>query len=503
MNEEKKRLDIQNKLDVLKTIDDRRRLGQFATPPELSNEIVSYGLGLLDESHIRFLDPSIGTGAFFSALLGQKKSRIIDAAKGYEIDAHYAMPSKELWSKTILEIEVADFTTAEPEAKYNFVICNPPYVRHHLMEEKERINKRTEQCSGLRLSGLAGLYCHFLLQSIIWMEPGGIAGWLIPSEFMDVNYGKQVKEFLLNRVELIQIHRYDPSDVQFGDALVSSAVVWFKNNYPKEGSKVKFTFGSNLCNPNIEKSVSYEDLKNETKWTRFPQKNVRLPNDTSSVLGDYFSVKRGIATGNNGFFILNKDKVEELNLPHDVLRPVLPNSRYLTSDEIIADNNGRPILDHELFLIDCKLPEYEVERKYPSLWNYLLTGRDTVASGYLCKTRKCWYFQEQREAPILICTYMGREHGGQKPSFKFILNHSSATVTNCYLALYPKGVMKEFVTKNPKRINEIWEIMNRIEVQSFYDEGRVYGGGLRKVEPAELMNVPVPEIEKYLCEKVS
>lgn len=49
----------------------------------------------------------------------------------------------------------------------------------------------------------------------------------MPSEFMDVNYGASVKRYLLDKVTLLHIHRFDPKEVQFGDALVSSAVVWF------------------------------------------------------------------------------------------------------------------------------------------------------------------------------------------------------------------------------------------------------------------------------------
>ena len=55
------------------------------------------------------------------------------------------------------------------------------------------------------------------------MADDGLAAWLIPSEFMDVNYGRAIKEYLLNQVTLLRIHRFDPSDVQFNDALVSSA----------------------------------------------------------------------------------------------------------------------------------------------------------------------------------------------------------------------------------------------------------------------------------------
>ena len=75
------------------------------------------------------------------------------------------------------------------------VICNPPYVRHHHLHngEKTRLQLRTQQAIGIKMSGLAGLYCHFLGLSHAWMAEGGVAGWLIPSEFMDVNYGQTVK----------------------------------------------------------------------------------------------------------------------------------------------------------------------------------------------------------------------------------------------------------------------------------------------------------------------
>ena len=141
-----------------------------------------------------------------------------------------------LWShERPLDLQLADFTRMPnpkiEDEKFNLIICNPPYVRHQAMvsTEKQRLADRVTKTVGIRPSGYSGLYCYFLMLSHSWMSKQGLAGWLIPSEFMDVNYGKQVKEYLLNKVTLLHIHRFNPSDVQFNDALVSSAVVWFKN----------------------------------------------------------------------------------------------------------------------------------------------------------------------------------------------------------------------------------------------------------------------------------
>ncbi len=103
------------------------------------------------------------------------------------------------------------------------------------------------------------------------MTDGGIAGWLIPSEFMDVNYGQAVKRYLLNHVTLLQIHRFDPNDVQFADALVSSAVVWFRKTPPPQESPSNVHFRRHALRTNaISRELSLRTLAHEPKWTRFP-----------------------------------------------------------------------------------------------------------------------------------------------------------------------------------------------------------------------------------------
>ena len=496
---EDRRLVLQDKLDAKKTIEERRRLGQFATPTLLARDIVSFGVkNMAMPREIRFFDPAFGTGAFYSALLAEADANDIAGATAIEIDPSFAKATGDFWRGHDINIINADFTKSEPDDRYNLVICNPPYVRHHLIgaDDKTRINNKTEGSSGVRLSGLAGLYCHFLLQSVRWMDKGAIAGWLIPGEFMDVNYGKAVKNFLLTEVELFRIHRFDPKDVQFGDALVSSSVVWFRNKKPAIRS-VMFTYGGALNSPVKSGDIKIDALRNEAKWTRFPCLPKRGETTFTHKLKDYFDVKRGIATGGNGFFIMEKSRIQELGLPFEFFRPVLPSARYVKTTEIESDEFGNPILPQRLFLLDCRLSEDEIMENHPRLWNYLESGRDKIAGGYLCKTRKCWYFQERREAPMFVCTYMGRQSAKSDGAFRFILNNSKATVTNSYLALYPREGFSESLARTPRLKREVWELLNGMAPENLHNEGRVYGGGLQKIEPRELLNVDIPFLGRF------
>lgn len=501
---EAKRIAIQAKIDDSKSQAERNRLGQFATPAKLALDILQYAKELTgDQSEIRFLDPAFGTGSFYSALIQTFPSEIIAKASGFEIDPLYGEPASYLWGSAPLDLRIEDFTQAElptnEESRFNLIICNPPYVRHHHIAngEKNRLQSKTDHVFGGRVSGLAGLYCYFIGLSHYWMSYGGIAGWLIPSEFMDVNYGRLIKRYLLNEVTLLRVHRFDPNDIQFDDALVSSAVVWFRNVKKSEGNDIVFTYGGTLNEPSIAKILPREVLTSESKWTRFPTSGIRRSH-SGSTLGDYFTIKRGLATGNNKFFILHKDEIVERNLPLQFFRPILPSPRYLPQLEVRADDKGLPLIERRLFLLDCPLPENEIQLKYPHLWKYLREGIEKgVNERYLSRHRSPWYSQEKRPPSRFICTYIGRTDTRNKRPFRFILNNSRATVSNSYLIMYPKPELAHLLENDPGLVRQVWEALNRIAPKSMIDEGRVYGGGLYKLEPKELSRVPALELRAF------
>lgn len=498
---ELERVCMQVDLDARKTQLERNMLGQFATPGALADEILGYSKTLLSTAeNVSFLDPAIGTGAFYSAFRSMFAEDRISDALGFEIDSHYNDPATQLWSDSNLTLVHGDFTKQVPIPRFNLIICNPPYVRHHHLKnaEKERLQRISFQSSGMKLSGLAGLYCYFLGLAHAWMDEGGIAGWLIPSEFMDVNYGQEIKRYLLNNVTLLSIHRFDPNEAQFSDALVSSAVVFFKKSLPQKEHLVTFSFGGTLLQPFLSSKINTSDLANELKWTRFPKAKVRIKENRPKI-SDFFQVKRGIATGDNGFFILNRKQIASQGLPIDAFKPILPSPRYLLENEIFADSAGLPLIERQLFVLDTKLPLSEIEEIYPSLFEYLEQAKSRgTLERYICLHRKPWYSQDNRPPAPIVCTYLGRSDNKSGHPFRFILNNSNATIANVYLAMYPIRILARALEHNPGLIRNVWRALNKLDPHKLLEEGRVYGGGLHKLEPKELANVDATTIAELI-----
>ena len=492
---ENKRQRMQDSFDVEVSVELRRKRGQFATPSPLAQEITKYGVSLLGKREISFLEPAIGTGSFYSALLHETGKKTINGT-GVEIDSTVFDIANDVWlDNPELKVVKGDFTKLSPDGKYNLLLCNPPYVRHQLLEKenKKELKAKVKEELGIDISGLSGLYCYFMLLSQKWLAPDAICGWLVPSEFMDVNYGEAIKHYLLNNVTLLRIHRYNPTDSLFDNALVSSCVVWIKNAKPLHDYEIEFSYGGTHDNPLISRSVSKLALVEESKWTRFPEKELRV-NSNSPTLGDFFDVKRGIATGDNSFFIFTKEKISNNNLNMDFFTPILPMPRFLKEDEIFSDSSGVPKLPEPLFLLNINISESELQQRYPNLWNYLLQGKDTTAKKYLCRNRKIWYFQEKREPTAFLCTYMGRNSKEGKSPFRFIYNHSDAIATNSFLMLYPNDKLKSMISNSKDYSDKIWKALRMIKPADMTDEGRVYGGGLKKIEPKELKKVEVPNL---------
>ena len=209
--------------------------------------------------------------------------------------------------------------------------------------------------------------------------------------------------------------------------------------------------------------------------------------------------RRGLATGNNRYFILSKEDIQERGLPIEAFRPILPSPRYLPETEVFADRTGNPLLERQLFLLECRLSEEEVRERLPKLSIYLEEGKALgISDRYLCRHRSPWYAQENRPPAPFLCTYLGRSDKKNGPPFRFILNHSNATAPNVYLMLYPKGGLDKAIKDSPQLKQQVWEFLNGMDSKELLNEGRVYGGGLHKLEPKELGRVPAAALTDLL-----
>src|SRR5215469_390781 len=152
---EVRRLKEQARLDGLRTSAERNKWGQFATPPELAVSIARYVLAFLEEkTPLRFLDPAVGTGSFFSALTHVVTTGQVAVATGIELDPLVVEKAKSLWESHGLNVIEGDFTRQyPPEERFNLVLTNPPYVRHHHLcgSEKDRLKEQLARSLNLAI----------------------------------------------------------------------------------------------------------------------------------------------------------------------------------------------------------------------------------------------------------------------------------------------------------------------------------------------------------------
>lgn len=473
---EAERLKEQARIDGERSQEERNRLGQFATPPDLARLIVEDALQRNPEAK-SCLEPACGTGSFISAIRDIDDSIDITAI---EQDEEFWTIANKLWGNKKGKIIHADFFEAERGCtdRFDIIVSNPPYSRHHHLshKQKEDYARAVEEKTGKHMSQLAGLHAYFILVGTSMLNEGGIASWLIPSELFSVNYGETVKDYLTTQTCIERIHFFNNNDLQFSDALVSSCVITTRNKKPTPDHLIEITSG-NYAFPAKSKKVSNRELRNIKKWQHAFLENGHAPEQN---IGSMFSVSRGISTGGDRFFIKNREEWHAIGIGDEWLQPILPPPRYLKQNDVKRGKGGwAKGLDRALLRIPKNIP---IEELPEPVREYLSQVPSKTAHGYTLTHRTPWYAVEERKPAPIVCNYMSRS---SESPFRFIRNRSDAVVTTAYLCLYPIANLDD------KDIDAIQSLLNSIPAEQLINSGREYGGGLRKLEPSELLAVPV------------
>ncbi|MDQ2984380.1 MAG: SAM-dependent methyltransferase [Actinomycetota bacterium] len=465
----------------------RRPAGQFFTPFWAGELMTSW---LFAQKAQLLLDPGCGSGGLMIPAARHPrrgKTRLL----GLDVDPlaiAMARANQRLRKMTRCELRTCNFLTDELAESADRVVCNPPYSRHSAVSQCERatIHDELRSAFGVKFSRRTSLQALFLLRALHLSSSDARLAFITPSDWLDVNYGLEVKQSLLDRAHVEALIFFDAEHLFFEGARTTAAITLIRKGTDTEATRV-IRLGKELPEPHAvlavlrgessERSVMAEDVSLQAgfKWARPAPKRRR-----GVTLGDVARVHRGVATGANSYFCLSEEERVRRGIPATALRSCLPSPRHFESADIT-----RQVLEGlpggvRRWLVDCK--DVDAESADTALGKYLRRGRRLkVRKGYLVSRRTPWYSQEQRPNAPIVFTYMNKD----RP--RFIRNRAQAVPLNNWLVIEPNhGVDADalFGALSTQRVRE-----------QLREQARVYGGGLWKLEPSELERITLPRLK--------
>lgn len=465
----------------------------FITPPELSLDVVDAALSYkAPDDLIDFGDPAIGAGIFFASVRKQLGQEWINSARGIEIDPHSAARTRHRWRRSPLSVITGDFLQQPPEHDtWNLLLANPPYRRSQLLDSSlEPLRQQLESALQLKISRRSDLYLYFVLRAHQWMKRGAIAAWILPSEFLVTDYGKALRTYLSQNVQLLRIHTFEQSEAQFDNALTSTSVVVLRNTEPASSDQVRVTRGGSLKAPRAERMEFIADLVSARRWSFEFLDRRRASHSSDRRIGDFFSVKRGLATGANKLFVLSDEQVVALRVDRQFIKPILPRAIHIPNSYVGVSTAGLPEPASGRWLIDTDWSIPRIRSVSPLFAEYLVSIEAAAQESVLVRRRQPFYKQELSPRCDLVFVYMAK--ATVPTSRRFIANESDAVALNNYLILSLRDAWVDRAARLGIGRIALRAALARIEPAELLSEGRLYGRNLLKLEPTELSRVLMP-----------
>ncbi len=302
----------------LNSPEQRRPLGATYTPDVIVKAMLAWAAIQLTPA--RVVDPGVGSGRFLVAA-GRKFAQA--ELVGVELDPLAALLARGHVAAEGLAprstVIVRDYREAQlpPIDGRTLYLGNPPYVRHHLLGQQWKAwLANTARKHGLEASQLAGLHVHFFLATAEYARPGDIGVFITAAEWLDVNYGRLVRELLLGELGAKSIHVIEPEAMLFPGTATTAVITGFEVGVrPKSIGLRRVAKLDQLGALRTDWQVRRERLEAAQRWT--PLTRVAPEKREGFVeLGELCRVHRGQVTGANRVWIAS---VHSADLPASVL----------------------------------------------------------------------------------------------------------------------------------------------------------------------------------------
>jgi type I restriction-modification system DNA methylase subunit len=525
---------------------ERHRLGQYYTPPPIIELITEMCIKSPDD---KILDPACGSGGFlvkaYHKLKDLKKKEnpfadddklqeeILNQIYGIDINPfpaqlssiNLAVRNLKVTSRNI-NLVVSDFFKIKPltgiiPKELDVVVANPPYTRQEEMEYKDQIREEAltySDGSKISLDARAGIYAYFFTHSAKFLKNHGMMGQITSDTWLDVGFGVDLKRFFLEHFKIRAIIWYDIR--AFEGALVGTCITILEKEESKRNRDSNIVkFARIKKSMPIEKIVSTientkKDFENELFGITLKKQNELEPKDKWGIflraptiyfkilknkkvtkLGKIASVKRGITSGANQFFYLDKEKIKLWSLEKEYLKPIV-----ISPKEMKIEVKPQEI---DSWVLTVHKPKEDLSKEKSNVLKYIQWGEEaettikggkkggSVVKGFhnlsTVASRNLWYDIGKREpAPILRSRRIWER-------CVYLLNRADALANDSLYEIRPKNQNDTLVLAG---------ILNSSFAALVSElEGRFYGGGVLELEVYETKAMTVIDPSKISDEE--
>lgn len=372
--------------------------GSYYTPVKTVKFMKDY---LLHErrEYNSVLEPSAGDGRFIDELCVNKEfGRMVAVELGKE-KAHDLQGRSYPDAVQIINDDFLKFAE-ECKEKYSLIIGNPPYINLKNME-RESLKRAKAFCRrfGLAESLVQNIWVGFLLASVSLLQVGGSIFFVLPIEFLQVQYAERVRVFLEQQFNTIHICLFD--EKMFPDIEQESCLVYLTDRLN--------------ALPHIQIDVYRQLDSRKPYYSSTIERNKPLKKWTNAILADrdidllhllnrrYVSVSQiceaspGIVTGGNHEFIISKQLLQELGCEEMVL-PTIAKSSMVRGDFFVTCDvierlaqAGQSVYLLNLADADQSCFSEELKLYLDEIGNKENSSGIKLKDRYKCRNRKPWY----------------------------------------------------------------------------------------------------------------
>ncbi len=469
----------------------RKKYAQFFTPEQIAEFMASWVLGGKCQ-RADILEPAFGLGVFTRVM--HKTNPNINV-EGYDIDKTIYSYAFENFTKSKINVSLynENYLTSSWSSYYDGIICNPPYLKFHDYDNETLVQLVNEKLN-IHLNGFTNIYTLFLLKSISQLKENGRLAYIIPSEFLNADYGVEVKRALLQSGTLKHVIVVDFTKCAFDDALTTACILLCENNGTSD--VIRFSIVNNISqiSSSLTDYITYNlcDLNPKTKWKQYYNVPESQKYNHLVPFSTFAKVTRGIATGANEYFTFKASKIDTFNIPQKCFLPCVCHASDVQNCIFTRTDFDKLVnADKSVFLFNGKANETEINVK-----KYLQIGEENgIDKKYLTACRKPWYAIENRvPSPIWVSVF-------NRNGLRFVRNKADAYNLTTFHCVYN--------TSNVDTEILFAYLLTNVAKEIFLDNSRQYGNGLVKFEPNDLNYGMVLDIrlltddEKKFINKVS